>query len=345
MKLPSGLTETPELYDFFAVMRMLEAQHAGRPRIGDSATAREDYVGLGQDPYLAFPASNLAGAKRDRQGRLRLSVRFLGQFGPQGALPLALTEEAQTYQLRGDDAFPRFADLFNNRFLQLFYRAWADVRPIAQADRPEADRFRVYLGTTIGLGSPAARELGAVPDALKLHFAGLMSGGAKSASRLASLISGVFGLKCEVEEFVGSWQVLEPGDRSRLGGGNAGLGASLMLGSRTYSVSDKFRIRLFAATLAEYETYLPGRRRADELDDLVTFYLGEELEWDVELALPAGEAAPMRLGEGGRLGWTSWVAPDWAEAPGALRTDARFDVHERAKRRRAAAASGQGSRR
>lgn len=344
MKLPAGLTDNPELYDFYAVMRMLEAQHPGRPRIGDSAALRQDYVGLGQDPFLAFPASNLSAARQDRQGRLRLSVRFLGQFGPQGAMPLALTEEAQTYQLRGDDAFVRFSDLLSNRFLQLFYRAWADVRPIAQADRPEADRFKTYLGASIGLGSPGAQDLGTLPDALKLHFAGLMSAGAKSASRLATLISGVFGLRCEVEEFVGSWQVLEPADRSRLGGANAGLGASLMLGAKTYSVSDKFRIRLFAATLADYEAYLPGRRRADQLDDLVSFYLGEELEWDVELALPAGEAAPMRLGEAGRLGWTSWMAPDWTEAPGALRTDARFDVHERAKQRRAAA-SGQGSRR
>lgn len=333
MKLPDGLTETPEMFDFFAVMRMLEAAHPERPRIGDSATLRSEYVSLGQDPFLIFPASNLSKAELTRTGRLRLMVRFLGQFGPQGALPLAVTDEANGYVLRGDDAFARFIDLFNNRFLQLFYRAWADVRPIAQADRPLEDRFRTYLGASIGLGSPNATGLGSVPDALKLHFAGLMSAQAKSASRLMSLISGVFGIRCEVEEFIGSWQTLEPADRSRLGGGNAGLGTTLMLGSRTYSISDKFRIRLFTATLAEYETYLPGKPRADHLDDLVSFYLGEELEWDVELAIPSGQVAPVRLGQAGRLGWTSWMAPNWTVAEGTLRTDARFDVHERAKGR------------
>ncbi|WP_246088624.1 type VI secretion system baseplate subunit TssG [Phreatobacter stygius] len=332
MKLPDGLTEAPELYDFFAVMRMLEAAHPERPRIGDSATLRSEYVSLGQDPFLIFPASNISKAELGRAGRLRLAVRFLGQLGPQGALPLATTDEANSYVLRGDDAFARFVDLFNNRFLQLFYRAWADVRPIAQADRPLEDRFRAYLGSSIGLGTPNTGGLGTIPDALKLHFAGLMSAQAKSASRLTSLISGVFGIRCEVEEFIGSWQTLEPTDRSSLGGANAGLGTTLMLGSRTYSVSDKFRIRLFTATLAEYETYLPGQPRADHLDDIVSFYLGEELEWDVELAIPSGQVAPVTLGRAGRLGWTSWMAPDWAEADSALRTDARFDVHERAKR-------------
>ena len=38
--------------------------------------------------------------------------------------------------LMRDDAFPRFLDILNHRFLQLFFRAWADARPVAQHDRP-----------------------------------------------------------------------------------------------------------------------------------------------------------------------------------------------------------------
>ena len=88
--------------------------------------------------------STLSRAARDGQGRLALFVRFLGLLGPQGALPLAITEEAYGWSLAGDDAFPRFLDVFNNRFLQLFYRAWADARPIAQHERPEDDRFAAF---------------------------------------------------------------------------------------------------------------------------------------------------------------------------------------------------------
>ena len=71
-----------------------------------------------------------------RDGRLRILVKFLGLLGPQGALPLATTEESLTWWLMRDDAFPRFLDLINGRFLQLFFRAWSDARPIAQHDRP-----------------------------------------------------------------------------------------------------------------------------------------------------------------------------------------------------------------
>lgn len=334
-KLRNALKETPELFDFFATMRTLEARNKNAPRIGDNETLRDEYITLGQDPFLVFPDSNLSKVEEITPERLRVLVRFLGMLGPQGALPLTTTDEANTYLVRGDDAFPRFLDLFNNRFLQLFFRAWADSRPIAQADRPKDDRFRAYIGSTIGIGSPLATDIDTLPDAIKLHFAGLMASNAKSASRVASLISGTFRIRCEIEEFTGSWLELAPEDQSRLGGSGATLGGSLMLGKSTFSISDKFRIRLFATTLDEYETYLPGNPRAENLDDLITFHLGETLDWDVELALPAKAARPMVLGKSGRLGWTSWMAPDWAEDGETIRRDARFHVHSRVKKHRA----------
>ena len=58
-----GLEKEPWRHDFFAVLRRLERSHAEKPRIGDSATLREDFVTLGQDPYFAFPASTLADVR------------------------------------------------------------------------------------------------------------------------------------------------------------------------------------------------------------------------------------------------------------------------------------------
>src|SRR4051812_47520714 len=135
------LEAEPYRFDYFKVLRHLERLHADRPRIGDSATLREEVVQLGQDPFMDFPASNLARIERREDKPLKIFFKFLGMLGPQGALPLATTEEAYHYKLAHDDAFPRFLDVFNHRFLQLFFRAWANSRPIAQHDRPKQDRF------------------------------------------------------------------------------------------------------------------------------------------------------------------------------------------------------------
>lgn len=332
MSFADRLLEAPWAHDLFATLRRIERSQPERPRIGDSASRREDGVTLGQDPYLDFPASTIARAERDEARQLRLFVRFLGLLGPQGALPLATTDEAYGWLLERDDALPRFLDVINHRFLQLFYRAWADARPIAQHEQPEADRFEAYVGSAIGLGSPAVRGLDAVPDTGKIAFAGLLSPAARAGSRLRNAVAGLLGVEVEVEEFVGTFLEFEAGDRSRLGRANAGLGQDLLLGRSVFSVEDRIRLRIYAADLAAYEQLLPGGTRCRMLADLVFFYLGDELDWDVELALPVPAVEPLRLGARGRLGYTSWLASGAAPSGGSHRRDARFHPAERAGR-------------
>ena len=162
------LQEEPWRFDFFAVLRRLERSFPERPRIGDVPARRDEYVALGEQAFLDFAASTIAEADRDGQGRLRLFVKFLGLLGPQGPLPLATTEESYHWTLARDDAFPRFLDIFNHRFLQLFYRAWADSRPVAQHDRPDLDRFAAYIGSMIGVGSKPYLKRDSVPDVLEV---------------------------------------------------------------------------------------------------------------------------------------------------------------------------------
>jgi type VI secretion system protein ImpH len=264
---------------------MLERESAHLPRIGENAALRQEIVRLSQDPYFVFPDNNIAGFK-PKGDSWRLTVRFLGQFGPQGALPLAVTEEAYGWLLRNDDAFPRFADVFSHRFLQLFFRAWANARPLVQHDRPDSDRFGVYIGAHIGLGSPVFQNLDSVADDRKLAFAGVISAKVKSASRLCNFLGGLFGIKVEVEEFTGTYLQLERHDCSRIGQRLSTLGKDMVLGSAVYSVQDKIRIRIYARDLAQYLDFLPSGTQCEPLVDAVFFYLGDEVDWDVELALP-----------------------------------------------------------
>ena len=329
------LREEPWRFDFFATMRRLERTHSERPKIGDSASIQEEYVALGQDPFMEFPASNPGRVEQKVDGRLQIYTKFLGMLGPQGALPLSTTEEVYNWASMRDDAFPRFLDLFNNRFLQLFFRAWADSRPITHRDRPSDDRFVAYVGTMIGVGAPIFHGLDTIPDAGKLAFAGLMAPQAKSASRLRSLISGLFGVTVEIDEFVGSYLKMDDADRTRLGAANSGLGSDVIVGSSVFSVQDKIRIRIFTKSMREYMQFLPSGGRCEPLVDIVFFYLGDELDWEVELAIPAAEAQPVQLSKFGQLGWTTWVAPKSGPSEPPYRSDARFHPAERMRRKRA----------
>jgi type VI secretion system protein ImpH len=309
MSFLTELKSEPWRFDFFATMRRLERTHKDRPRIGESASIRDEYLALGQDPYLDFPASNLARVEQKTDGRLNVLVKFLGLLGPQGALPLTTTEEAHNWTLMRDDAFPRFLDLLNNRFLQLFFRFWADARPICQHDRPNADRFVSYVGAMIGIGSPIYLGLDSVPDSAKLEFAGLMGPQAKSASRLRNLIRGLFRVDVDIHEFVG--------------------------GASVFSIQDKIRIRIYVKNMTEYMQFLPTGGRCEPLVDIMFFYIGEQIDWEVELAIPVSAVEPARLSKFGQLGWTSWISPNAAATKQEYRCDARFHPAERVKQKRA----------
>jgi type VI secretion system protein ImpH len=326
------MEQEPWRFDFFSVMRRLERINPHRPRIGDSSTRREEYIDLGQDPYLEFPASNLARVVVADNQRLRIYVKFLGLLGPQGALPLTTTEESLLWFMMRDEAFPRFLDLFNHRFLQLFFRAWADARPIAQHDRPKEDRFVAYIGSMIGVGTSIHRDRDSVPDPAKLAHAGLIAPQAKSASRLKSFLSGLFDVTVEVDEFVGTWLTFEPSDQSRLGTANASLGTDLSVGASIFSVQDKIRIRIFTRDMDQYQRFLPTGDLCEPLADAVFFYIGDQLDWEAELAIPAGKVVPSQLGSFGRIGYTSWMSPNWT-AKDEYRRDARFHPAECVQRK------------
>ena len=363
--LSERIQKHPGGHDLLAVLRMLEGQTApGRsepgvkpkkaeepapPRIGKSRRMMEDIVRFGQDPSSEFATSTIERATRDGDGGLVLLERFLGMLGPQGALPSAYTDEAIMRGLTGDDSFPRFLDIFNNRFVQLFYRAWADARPIVQHDRPDDDRFLAYLGSAIGIGSPIYRDLDRIDDRLKLLYAGLMSPKTKSAARLKALITGVFDVKVEIDQCVGTWLHLDKDDQLKLGGfgpGGAGkLGADTIVGSKVYSVSDKIRIRIFTRNLEEYRKFLPPTRVkpnpwTEKLFDLIDFYLGLEIEYEIELALPKRCASAVRMDATnsatlGHIGWLkppASVAGDEAE-PEAEEEDMLTDTRFRPVRR------------
>ncbi|MBN9670368.1 type VI secretion system baseplate subunit TssG [Roseibium aggregatum] len=356
--LNERIEKHPGGHDLLAVLRMLEGQTAEKesqnrqksskddepapPRIGKSRRSMEDIVRFGQDPSSEFATSTIERAKRDADGGLVLLERFLGLLGPQGALPSSLTDEAIMRGLQGDDSFPRFLDVFNNRFVQLFFRAWADARPLVQHDRPDDDRFLGYLGSAIGVGSPIYRDLDRIDDRLKLLYAGLMSPKSKSAARLKALITGVFGVRVEIDQCVGTWLHLDPDDQLSLGGlGPAGagrLGADTIVGAKVYSVSDKIRIRIFTKSLEEYRRFLPPTRSkpnqwTEKLFDLIDFYLGLEVEYEIELALPRRCASEIQMNRAnsatlGHIGWLKPAAgPKEEELPAEdedMLTDTRF---------------------
>lgn len=305
--LRARMIEEPHTFDVLSLLRRLEAAHPDLPRLGRSVTLKQEIVIPRQDPFLEFPSCNVSRVEFHHGAATDVHVQFMGYFGPQGALPLPLTAEARQWMVRHNDpSFARFADIFSARFVQLFYRAWADARPVVQMDRPEDDRFRIWLGSLIGLGTPATQDRDSLPDMIRLGLAGLISSRLRSASRLRRCLKHILGTPVTLEEHVGTWLEFDPADCSRLGQRASSLGQDICLGTRAFSLNDKLRLVLHCRDLDEYHAFLPGQPECRRLVDFLRAYLGPTVEVDIALSLPEAMLPPTRLGAAGQLGWTSF---------------------------------------
>lgn len=307
----AALAEAPHRHGFFAALRRLECLYADKPRIGRAVRPADEPVRLGQSPSLSFAPSSIAEFRAGGANEPSyVGVYFFGLFGPNGPLPLHLTEYAHARELNFDDpCFRRFADVFHHRLLGLFYRAWADAQPALGYDRPDGRRYDTYVGSLFGIGAPELRGLDTVPDEAKLALAGRFALGSRPAEGLVGILESFFGLDFIVEELFGEWLTLPEEQLFRLGGNDpaAALGAGAVLGGSAYSRQHCFRLVCGPLRFEDFENLLPGNRSLERLRDLVRSYIGDELKWTVKLVLRGDQVPACRLGESGRLGWTTWL--------------------------------------
>ena len=344
--LMDQLDREPFAFDFFQAVRRLDCAHPDKPQTGASSRAVDDPVRFGQEASLAFAPATLQALERGDSDRPRLIERFFGLLGPQGPLPLHLTEYVRDrVRNHGDHTLLSFLNVFHHRMISLFYRAWARVRPTVSFDRPAPDRFGDYVGSLFGLGMASLAERNALPDLPKRHFAGLMSCQTRHADGLLAILRGYFGLPVQIQEFIGQWIELPVNCRCLVGLSSSRLGVDTTVGSHVWDCQQKFRVIFGPLKLDDYYRMLPGGSRMssgaagdsgmgaaaqpaerggsssgaaaqaagpmgaslDRLIAAIRSYVGDELQWDLQLILRKVDTPPLGLGIVGRLGWSSWM--------------------------------------
>jgi type VI secretion system protein ImpH len=297
--------------DFFQILRLIENAHPDKPRIGASLRPRDDAVRFGQDPSLAFEPTAVRGfTPASSEQRARLAVNFIGLLGPNGPLPLHLTEYARDRaRNNGDQTLAAFLDVFHHRIVSLFYRARASAEPALSLDRPELDRFGDYVGSLFGIGSAALQGRDEIGDFAKLHFAGLMANQRRPAAGLVTILRAYFKLPVGIEQFVGHWMKIPLDGQTRIGMQDRGnrLGTSAVLGRTVWDCQHKFRLVIGPLDYDDYQRMLPGGDSMSRLLAWVRNYAGMVLDWDVRLILKQEQVPRLALGAR-RLGWTTFVS-------------------------------------
>ncbi len=303
---------------FFAALRKLQTR--AQSLIGRDTRPSKEPVRLRAEPSLAYPAAEVAQASVDSAGRTELEVSFLGLFGPSGTLPLHYTQLIIDRKRHKDHTLREFLDLFNHRWLSLFYRAWEkqDYPSAFQTSRSlgEEDVVTRILWCLIGLGTQGQRGRLRLNEQALLHFSGHLSNSQPRETALRAMVSQWFSVAVEVLQFQGQWIQIPDPELSQLPGISLGvssnnrLGTDTVAGSRVWNVENRFRLRLGPMSLAEFINFSPLGERLTEVSALVRTYVGGQFEFDIQVLLERSEVPGTTLTGGpgaSRLGWNTWL--------------------------------------
>jgi type VI secretion system protein ImpH len=308
---PSALGEKPFAFDFFRAVRLLECQRPDLPRVGFSVLPSEDPIRFWQKPSLRFAPSTIdsvgAGAGESAP---RMAVNFFGLFGPNAPLPPHITEYALEREIHyHDPTITAFFNLFHQRLISFFYRAWAGNQKTVDLDRPKDQHYAIFIGAAFGIGMEALQERDSVPDCAKLFFAGRLACQTRNAEGLEAILHEYFHVPVQVQPFTGHWLELPGDSRCSLGASRDSgvLGSNIIVGERFWDCQLSFRMRFGPMSLADYERLLPKGASFERIKYWVLNYCGEHFFWDAQMVLRAAEVPSTRLGQFGRLGWTTWL--------------------------------------
>ncbi|WP_434113677.1 type VI secretion system baseplate subunit TssG [Paraburkholderia caffeinilytica] len=296
----------PWEYGFLALLRRMDACMA-HESLGYAERPHEP-VRLGQQPGLEFASSELAGITYE-QGRLRVSLKGLGMFGPHGALPFHVTEIAYNrLRQEGDTTLTDFLDMFHHRYLSLFYRAWASAEATVGLDRVANEHFSFYIASLIGhdlLGMDSSP----LPRHARLAAASHLVRHARNPEGLRAMLSHYFNVPVQVHEHVFRWIELESTERGNLSAaGDASImGRGAMLGESVADRQHRFRIVLGPLDLQAYLSFIPGGVFLPALVEWVRTFVGYEFVWELELQIRAEDAPATILSDAQCLGWSSWL--------------------------------------
>jgi len=316
------LEDTAEKWDFFAAVCAVIAAHPGVTGPGRAARIEEELIRFKQRPTMRFESCPLVESRwatRGEQEVIEITQVFFGPLGPNGSLPLHVTDDTLREIRLGRPWMAEFLDIFTHRMTSFFYRSWEAAQLTASRVLDSEDPYPAWIGSLFGAGPAAFRARDALPDDVKRYAAGWLANGRRSAAAVEGMLEIVIGAPVAVQEFIPEWLTIPMEEESRLGVQGAILGNDTIVGPRYYTVQSRIRVRSSRLNFAQFEALLPVGERHVALRDAMRNLMGLATAWELNLVLEKSDIPALTLDGTRRLGWDTW-------APQQSRTDDPDDL-------------------
>jgi len=312
----------PWRFGFLPLLRRIGA-HTRVDPIGTARRPNAEPFRIGQQPSLTFAPREIASAALV-DGKLRIRLFGLGMLGPNGPLPIHITEIArEREEQRGDSTLVNFLDVFQHRSLSLLYRAWANAQSTAGLDRSGYETFSFYVASAVGHELEEI-EQGPLPSHARLAASPHLVCESRDPGGLGATLAYYFGVPVHIDEYVFHWIALSEARISRLGK-TGRLAVNAMLGEQVPDCQNRFRVVIGPIDMDDYLRFTPQGTDLLRLVELVRAFVGQHYRWELQLQIKADSAAPAVIGGSQQLGWSTWLGKAASDAP---ITGMRFEPEE-----------------
>lgn len=325
--LPERLLTTPQGFDLFQAISLLEREGVAEGRVEMGASGGPEAVRLKSHISLGFEPSDVRNISRGAETgeAFTLSTPVLSLSGHGGPLPAAFTELLLERNAVKDFATSDFLDIIQHRLLSLFYLNRKRRRLGLGWASPQASTVARSTSYLCGIDLDRAERQSHAPW---LRHAGLIAGAPRSMTALCALLADRYAIRFEGEQFVGGWQRLEEDELTQLGHPQQSpqLGRNAFLGRRIWDQAAAIRLRADDQPIARIMDVLPGGGDHEDFKTTVRAFIPSALRVEVLLTphtdtLPAGRlsahASP-------RLGWNAWMGESGDATERSTPVPARF---------------------
>jgi type VI secretion system protein ImpH len=320
-------------WSFFQLVRALTRTSEGASLPGGPGPARSENLRFRPAASMGFPKSDVEsvdriGADEDEDTeRWRVTVNFMGLYGPSSPMPNHFTEEI-VWAGADADTGRDFVDLFHHRVISFVYRAWEKYRYPVCFTSGGTDPFTTRMSCLLGAGTAGMSEALGVPPVSLLRTAGLLADRHRSAAGLEQMLRVHFGgVDVRVRSCAERHARIPDAQRLRLGRPGATLGDSAVLGESVIDRAGSFEIELGPLAMPAFRRLLPGGEDLLRLVRLTRLYVTDPLDFHLRLRLRADQVPALRLAppEPQPLGHLSWMRPHGAREGVALVSVRRVD--------------------
>ena len=278
-------------HNFFQQVRTM-LRRLTRRQWTDSKKVLEEQLYFVSPLSLDAPKGEITTVTLLEEQRWQVEVSGHGLTGTLGALPTVYTEwMIERYYRHGGVTAKAFLDIFNHRLHSLRYLAWQKYHYYAMAEfcvtRPLSTALRALSGVT-----------NSSPSLQQEQFADLFAHSVRSMVNFETWFKHLFSVGVKVTPFTGGWQAMEPALCCCLGNAAQPLAVAPMLGGVYWDRQAHFTVTMGPVPMHNAGQFLPKGKHYQKLWSHIREYVGEGLDFDIDLLIENKSNVVTPLGNG-----------------------------------------------